>query len=210
MGDRTFALMLRFRQRAVPSACSAAFLVAASIGLPVNASFRETSLSDSSAASKSKNRLAPLPGISQSTSKQTRPRRVHPENEDPASKPAPSTSKAKPSGTEAAPAASHRAAGKAMRHRALGRGTKPSDPADKGYTLQLGAFLGATNADRLLQQLADKGYKAEVSSMTDAHKRVWRLVRIGSYPDRDGARAAVQEMEEKTGIKAIIRPVGRF
>jgi hypothetical protein len=35
-------------------------------------------------------------------------------------------------------------------------------------------------------------------------------VRIGSYPDRDGARAAVQEMEEKTGIKAIIRPVGRF
>jgi cell division protein FtsN len=210
MADRTYAFMLRFRQRALPSACSAALLVAGGIWFPVGASFGGTSFRDSGSASMPKNHLASGSGTSQSASKQTRPRRVHPENEDPTSKPAPSTSKPAPTGPAAAPAASHRAAGKGVRRRAFARRTKSLDAADKGYTLQLGAFLAATNADRLLQRLAEEGYKAEVSSMTDGHKRVWRLVRIGSYPDRDGARAGVQEIEEKTGIKAIIRPAGRF
>jgi len=144
----------------------------------------------------------------QSPAQTTRPRRVHPEGKDPKGKPSPTGSNHDKTGA-AGSGTPHKTRPKAS----TTRGSKPTKPvpaADKGFTVQLGAFLDPAKANQLSRQLIEKGYSAEVSTMSDGHKRAWRLVRVGTYTDRNHADAAALEIEQRTGVKGIVRPVGAF
>src|SRR5215470_18056109 len=91
-----------------------------------------------------------------------------------------------------------------------GRGfhAPPSNASKLGFTVQLGAFLHADNAERLAGMLSSKGYDAQVSTKGDSQHREWHLVRVGSHSDRRSAQAAAREIEKSLKIKAIVRPAG--
>jgi len=79
--------------------------------------------------------------------------------------------------------------------------------AGPAYTIQVGAFLQLENAQKLAQSVGQKGYSARVVTRSDSQGRKWHCVRVGSYSDQDRARKAAAEIESKTKLKPIVRPV---
>jgi len=60
------------------------------------------------------------------------------------------------------------------------------------FAVQIGAFLVADNATRLVEKLKKKGYQPNVTVVTTPAKK-WSLVRIGAYPDKKSALDAARK-----------------
>jgi cell division septation protein DedD len=60
-------------------------------------------------------------------------------------------------------------------------------PADRGWTVQVGVFAQAENADGLARKLESLGHSASVSRATAAKGKVLFRVRVGPVPDRAAA-----------------------
>lgn len=78
----------------------------------------------------------------------------------------------------------------------------------KMFTLQAGAFLNQTNADKMKTTLQDNGFESSILTLKDKQDRTWYLVRSGRYADRDEAAKARVALRDKMALKPVVRTVG--
>jgi len=135
---------------------------------------------------------------------QTRPRRVNPD--DPAIQPSPMP-RNKTDGARGSSELRRPARPDPPNSRLPAKSRSPA-PASPSYTIQVGAFLQIGNARRLAQTVSKKGYSARVISLNDSHGKKWQCVRVGNYPNRDGALKTAGEIEAKLKLKPIVRSSG--
>lgn len=84
-------------------------------------------------------------------------------------------------------------------------GARTASPA---YSVQIGAYLEETEAQRVARELEDKGYTQRVFSGLDSQARTWYAVRIGSYASARDAGAAASNFSKQEGRSAAVRPAG--
>jgi len=75
------------------------------------------------------------------------------------------------------------------------------------YAVQVGAFLNGDNAVKFAEKLRGRGYPAYVFQYTDTAGNNWSAVRAGDFKDREAARAAANDFEEKEKIIAIVTKI---
>jgi cell division protein FtsN len=80
--------------------------------------------------------------------------------------------------------------------------------ASSSYSVQVGAYLEETEAQRIARELEDKGYTPRVFSGLDSQARTWYAVRIGSYASARDAGAAASNFSKQEGRSAAVRPAG--
>ena len=78
------------------------------------------------------------------------------------------------------------------------------------HSVQVGAYVYPENAQRVVSQLAAKGYSARILQITDAKGRTWHTVRIGDHPSRQAAQAQSDEFSRREQMKTLVRPFGAF
>ena len=76
------------------------------------------------------------------------------------------------------------------------------------FTVQVGVFLDAKEASRLLSTMERHGYAPSFFADRDAENRQWYAVRIGAYTDKDQAAKAAANFTKQESIKAVVRPLG--
>lgn len=72
---------------------------------------------------------------------------------------------------------------------------------DGAWTVQVGSFGQAENAESLVKRLNGLGYEAFVSRFDDG-SRVHYRVRVGGYADRDAAASKAEDVRQRTGEPA--------
>lgn len=78
----------------------------------------------------------------------------------------------------------------------------PSEEA--AFTLQVGAFRQPENSDKVIRDLASRGYQPYVVALKGSKSRVLHTVRVGRYADREEARKAAAELRQREGIAAVV------
>jgi DedD protein len=121
----------------------------------------------------------------------------------PKTKPVPAKPSAKPVPAKSSAVAGNNAA-KPAKARPSATATSAANTAptsESGWVVQLGVFASRENAERLALEVRVKGFKASVSPIMVASRKLYR-VRVGPTPDR----AAAQELQGR--LRAAGRPVG--
>ena len=80
----------------------------------------------------------------------------------------------------------------------------PLPPGASFYTVQVGSFRRDTDAQRLLQQLAQKGYAARLLSITLPGKGLWHRVRIGTFAERAEANEMAQRLRRQENLTVLV------
>lgn len=81
----------------------------------------------------------------------------------------------------------------------------PSAAAPDGrYTVQVGSFQQADNAEGLVRRLRGLGFNAYALDWTDAEQRSWHVVRVGGYADTAAARQAAASLKGKVEAQPIV------
>jgi cell division septation protein DedD len=70
------------------------------------------------------------------------------------------------------------------------------------YTLQVAAFRTEARAQRLVQQLAAKGYQPYV-----VRQNAWYLVRVGQFPSQEAAQEQARLLEAQERLTPLVRKV---
>ena len=89
----------------------------------------------------------------------------------------------------------------------------PAISTNPKFSLRLGAFLEKKNAEGLVSNLKEKGYKPYIFEATDAKNRTWYAVHLSDHEDLDEAATAAVIFgdKEKTAIiivhKDSLKPV---
>ncbi|TVS11657.1 MAG: SPOR domain-containing protein [Wenzhouxiangella sp.] len=78
-----------------------------------------------------------------------------------------------------------------------------SDVAAPGLAIQVGSFASRDNADRLLEQLTDQGFRAFIHPDETGSRSIWR-VRVGTVADRSEAQDLQAEVLERAGLEGLI------
>ncbi|HKV40021.1 MAG TPA: SPOR domain-containing protein [Blastocatellia bacterium] len=140
---------------------------------------------------------------------ETRPRKVHPNDDGASAKaaPSPAQSNSTQATSKADKGITKRNAPGASESARRGPKAEPKSSNRAGpFTVQLGAFVDRENAERLSRQLKEGRYNPVIVTMTGRRQRVWYLVRLGSYLDAGAARGSAREIEKALKIKAVVRP----
>lgn len=82
--------------------------------------------------------------------------------------------------------------------------SKSSLPKKSGFSVQVGAFLGKENAEKLKAALMQDGYKPFIFRTLDSKKRKWYCVRIGNYASSEEASRAASVFIKKQKMPAIV------
>lgn len=89
--------------------------------------------------------------------------------------------------------------------------TQPEEPAtparnipDGRYSVQVGTFRDAANADSLLHKLNSHGFRAYSVDWTDQNAQSWRAVRVGGTDSQNEARHLAAELKSKLGINGYV------
>ncbi|MCW2245492.1 cell division septation protein DedD [Azospirillum fermentarium] len=89
--------------------------------------------------------------------------------------------------------------------------TQPEEPAtparsipDGRYSVQVGTFRDAANADSLLHRLNSHGFRAYTVDWTDQNAQSWRAVRVGGTDSQNEAKHLASELKSKLGINGYI------
>ena len=81
----------------------------------------------------------------------------------------------------------------------------PSKPAvTQGWIVQVGAFSGADNANRLKENLVRHGYAPELDKIALNKTQVVR-VRVGPYGSEAEARTALSRIQRELSVKGVVR-----
>lgn len=89
--------------------------------------------------------------------------------------------------------------------------SKGTETATNGtHEIQVGAFLGKENAERMKKKMAAKGFDARILVLEDKKDRTWYLVRSGNFPDKETAAQAAPLLNKEMGIKSVVRPYGSW
>jgi cell division septation protein DedD len=76
------------------------------------------------------------------------------------------------------------------------------------YSVQVGAYLHAENAQQAAAQLSAKGYPVRVLKITDARGRVWHTGCLGDHPRRDAAQAQADDFSRREQRSSVVRTFG--
>lgn len=79
--------------------------------------------------------------------------------------------------------------------------------ANSVFSVQVGAFLEATDAEKLAKELQNRGYTPNIFSGNDGELRQWYAVRIGVYADPKEAAEAASNFSKQEKMKAAVRPI---
>lgn len=92
--------------------------------------------------------------------------------------------------------------------------SQPQKAAGKAYvaskmthSVQVGAFLIKTNAERIKGLLKRKGYDARMVIFVDSKKRTWHTVRIGNFPSSEIAKKYANAFTSKENLESAVVPV---
>jgi cell division protein FtsN len=72
------------------------------------------------------------------------------------------------------------------------------------YTIQLGSFKSRQGADAIVEALTKQGFSPAVSALTTPQGETWYRVRVGSYPLREEAEKAAQELKQKGNFQPFV------
>ena len=87
-------------------------------------------------------------------------------------------------------------------------GSEPS--AESTYSIQVGAFLVAMNAQQRVNQLKSKGYSPRIMAVTDPQGRIWFTVRIGNFPTLEQAQKQADEFTTREKKASAVRPYNLY
>jgi type II secretory pathway predicted ATPase ExeA len=87
-------------------------------------------------------------------------------------------------------------------------GSEPS--AESTYSIQVGAFLVAMNAQQRANQLKRKGYAPRIMAVTDPQGRIWFTVRIGNFPTLEQAQKQADEFTAREKKASAVRPYNLY
>ena len=87
-------------------------------------------------------------------------------------------------------------------------GSEPS--AEYTYSVQVGAFLVAMNAQQRVDQLKSKGYTPRIIAVTDPQRRIWFTVRIGDFPSLEQAQKQADEFTAREKKASVVRPYNLY
>ena len=73
------------------------------------------------------------------------------------------------------------------------------------FTINVGSFRERARAERVMNELKEKGYKAFVAEATIPQRETWYRVSVGRFPSRGEAQAFAQALKEKEGIDFFVR-----
>jgi len=79
----------------------------------------------------------------------------------------------------------------------------PSPQAGDGFTVQVAAVKGRSEADRMVKRLADKGYPAYLTTPAAGAPGVFR-VRVGKFKERREAESMAGRLEKEEQFKPWI------
>jgi cell division protein FtsN len=80
-----------------------------------------------------------------------------------------------------------------------------SPPPDASfYSVQVGSFRRANDAQRLQQRLAQKGYAARLLSITLPGNGLWHRVRVGTFSDRVEADRMAQRLRSQENMTVLV------
>lgn len=82
--------------------------------------------------------------------------------------------------------------------------SRPAAIPSGRYTVQIGTFKVAANADSLTRRLQGNGFSAYTLDWTDASNQSWRAVRVGGYPDAAAAKRAATQLKTKMGLDSAV------
>ncbi len=82
--------------------------------------------------------------------------------------------------------------------------------SNKRYAIQVGAFLNQENANRIKNDLLQRGLDTRILVLQDTKKRNWYILRSGDYPDKTSALKSMLYLKEKLGIESLVRPFGSW
>ena len=97
-------------------------------------------------------------------------------------------------------------------HTSVSRPSKGlAQPADAGYSVQVGSFRAREDAERLRLRLVQKGHAVWVQPSIVAGQGIWYRVRVGSFSDRAAADRAAQRLatQERLSVMVSEEPQGR-
>ena len=80
----------------------------------------------------------------------------------------------------------------------------PSPSEDIFFTVQVGSFRSAADAQRLQQMLTQKGYAARMRNVSLPGKGIWHRVRVGRLPERAYANRLAQRLRSKEGMSVLV------
>lgn len=87
-------------------------------------------------------------------------------------------------------------------------GSEPS--AELTYSVQVGAFLVAVNAQQRVNQLKSKGYTPRIIAVTDPQGRIWFTVRIGDFRSLEQAQKQADEFTAREKKASVVRPYNLY
>ena len=82
--------------------------------------------------------------------------------------------------------------------------------AESTYSIQVGAFLVAMNAQQRVNQLKSKGYAPRIMAVTDPQGRIWFTVRIGNFSSLAQAQKQADEFTAREKKASAVRPYNLY
>jgi len=82
--------------------------------------------------------------------------------------------------------------------------------AESTYSIQVGAFLVAMNAQQRANQLKRKGYAPRIMAVTDPQGRIWFTVRIGNFPTLEQAQKQADAFTAREKKASAVRPYNLY
>ena len=76
------------------------------------------------------------------------------------------------------------------------------------FTINVASFKERKRADRLVDELKEKGYLAFVAKATIPQKGTWYRVSVGRFSTRKEAQAFARAVKEKEGMDSFVRETG--
>ena len=77
-------------------------------------------------------------------------------------------------------------------------------PVDK-FTINVASFRTKVRAERFMEKLNKKGYKAFVAEASIPKRGTWYRVSVGRFPSRGEAEALARALKEKEGLDSFVR-----
>jgi cell division protein FtsN len=82
--------------------------------------------------------------------------------------------------------------------------SKPSPPPEPFYSVQVGSFRVAEQAETLRQRLLRKGYDVRVRLSMVPGQGAWYRVRVGQFPTREAAEGVARRLHAQEQIPVMV------
>lgn len=80
----------------------------------------------------------------------------------------------------------------------------------KLYTVQLGAFLVKSNAEKIIKKLSDKGYNVRLFESNTSDDKILHIVRAGKFTNKKEAQKLKKSIKDRMNINGIIKIAGKL